>query len=1025
MALTEEWSKRITHWRNELPRHFYRVLGEIPMRAFFAYDQLTFQQASRRTFRPVVPGTRWGKLFEYGWFKGGIRLPAAAAGKRIVLAPDVGAEGLVFINGRAESSRDHAHTHILLSPRAAAGRSYEILIEASGGHGPQVHVVGPVPLDRESVRMPASTQAVVGASTFGVWNDIAYQLWIDVETLWHLRNALDPNSLRVAEIDAGLRDFSVIVDFESGEDELAATARAARKRLVPLLACKNGSTAPVLYMIGHAHLDVAWFWPLAETERKIARTITNQLALMAEYPEYRYLQSQPHLYWILKNRYPEVYRRVKEAVRQGRIVPEGGMWVEADVNLAGGESLVRQFIHGMRFFREEFGVRCEMLWLPDVFGYCGQLPQIMRGCGIRYFTTAKILWAYNAAEKFPHTTFWWEGIDGSRIPSHLLGDYGGFPLPSNLLRNWNNRRQHDGVRSLLYAFGHGDGGGGATRDMLELVRRQKDLEGSLRTVMASPVAFFKDLEKRGFPDIAYVGELYFTAHRGTYTSQANVKKGNRRSEMAMREAELWACAASALSGAAIPLRELDSLWKTVLLNQFHDILPGSAGNRVYKEAAADHARVINRAGRIARQAMRKLVRASSKYTTVFNSLSWKRDALVALPRAVQSARLLDGTALPVQRAGGETIVRVAVPSCGWTTLLIDTSGKRRAPGPGASASRNLLENEFLRARINARGEIESLIDKQTGRELAAGACNRLRMYRDVPADWDAWDINSMYAQTPVDLPAPASIAVVSRGPLTAALSVSRALHQSSLTQEIILRAGSRRIDFTTVIHWRERHKLLKVNFPVAVHANEALHDIQFGFIKRSNHLSRPYDADRFEVPQHKWTALVEENGGCAVLNDCKYGVNVLGNSINLSLLRAPIAPDPIADQGVHEFTYSLYSWNGPFAQSHLVQEAYELNAPCRTVKGNGGELSVFSLDADAVVIEAIKPAEDGSGDIVLRLYEALQTHASCTLATSLPVKRAWVTDMLENAVAPLAVRNGAMALEFRPFEIKTIRLQMR
>jgi alpha-mannosidase len=1025
MALAEEWSKRITHWRNELPRHFYRAMGEIPMCAFFTYDQLTFQQARHRTFRPIAPGTRWGKLFEYGWFRGEITLPADVAGQRIVLAPDVGAEGLVFVNGRAKSSRDHAHTHILLSPSARSGRSHEILIEASGGHGPHVHVVGPVPLDRESVRMPVSAQAVTGESTFGAWNENAYQLWIDVETLWHLRNALDINSLRVAELDAGLRDFSIMVDFESGEDALDASARAARKRLAPLLACKNGSTAPVFYLVGHAHLDVAWFWPLAETERKIARTVTNQLALMAEYPEYRYLQSQPHLYRMLKDRYPEVYRRVKAAVKRGRIIPEGGMWVEADVNLAGGESLVRQFIHGMRFFRREFGVRCEILWLPDVFGYCGQLPQIMRGCGIRYFTTAKILWAYNAAEKFPHTTFWWEGIDGSRIPSHLLGTYGGFPLPSDLVRNWNNRRQHEGVRSLLYAFGHGDGGGGATRDMLELVRRQKDLEGSPRTVMTSPVAFFKDLEKRGFPDIAYVGELYFTAHRGSYTSQANVKKGNRRSEMAMREAEMWACAAQVLSRAAIPLRELDSLWKTVLLNQFHDILPGSAGNCVYKEAAADHARVIDRAGRIAHQAMRKLVRASSKYTTVFNSLSWKRDALVALPHKAWGARLPGGTMLPVQRMNGATFARITVPPCGWSTLLLDTSARRRAPGPGASASPNLLENEFLRARINARGEIKSLIDKQTGRELTAGACNAFRMYRDVPADWDAWDINSMYARTPVELPGPASISVVSDGPLVAALRVSRALHQSSLTQEIVLRAGSRRMDFKTVIRWNERHKLLKVNFPVAVHANEAVHDIQFGFIRRSNHLSRPHDADRFEVPQHKWTALAEESGGCAVLNDCKYGVNVLGNSINLSLLRAPVAPDPVADRGVHEFTYSLYSWNGPLVQSRLIQEAYDLNVPCQTAEGNGGERSLFSLTTDAVVIEAVKPAEDGSGDIVLRLYEALQTHASCTLATSLPVKLASLTDMLESAIGRLTVRNNAIALEFRPFEIKTIRLHMR
>jgi alpha-mannosidase len=651
MALTDEWSKRITHWRNELPRHFYQPLDTIPLSGFITPEQLTCEQASRKSFKPIAPGTRWGKLWEYGWFKGKIRLPSAAAGKRIVLAPDVGGESIVYINGRAISSRDHAHTHVLLAQNGKMGTTFELMIEGSGGYGPHVHVVGPLPLDRESVVMPKGEQATMGRTTFGIWNEGVYQLWIDVETLLHLRNSIDVNSLRVAEIDAGLRDFALIVEFESGEEALSASAARARKRLAPLLACVNGSTAPVAYIVGHAHLDVAWFWPLAETERKIVRTLTNQLALMDEYPEYQYLQSQPHLYWMTKNRNPDVYRRVKAAVRRGAIIPEGGMWVEADTNLSGGESLIRQFIHGKRFFRQEFGIESQLLWLPDVFGYSAQLPQIMKGCGIKYFTTAKILWAYNAFEKFPHTTFKWEGIDGTRIPTHLLGTYGGYPLPSDFLRHWNNRRQHDGVSSFLYAFGHGDGGGGANRDMLELVRRQENLEGSVRTIKAGPVEFFKDLEKRGFPDIVYVGELYFTAHRGTYTSQAGVKKGNRKSEFALREAEIWICAAAALKRHAVPRRELDALWKLVLLNQFHDILPGSAGNRVYREAARDHAQVIAESGELAEAAMKKLAKDALSCVTAFNSLGWPRKAPVRLPAKAKSAYVNDQP-VPVQAIEG-------------------------------------------------------------------------------------------------------------------------------------------------------------------------------------------------------------------------------------------------------------------------------------------------------------------------------------------------------------------------------------
>lgn len=1040
MALTTEWKRRIDRWRQELPRHFYLPLGSLELSGFTTRDQITPEQALQGSFQPLPAGTPWGAKWEYGWFKAEIMLPEAARGKRIVLRVDVGAESIVFVNGAAAGAKDHAHHEITLAMSGVPGQRYEILIEGYAGHGPRVEGGGPVAYGRPSVPEPGPTQAVVGESSLGIWEEEAYQLWFDVETLRYLcghydredlrgldedslRQILNTNdvSLRAAEIEQALMDFTTIVDFEVPHDEMLATFRTAREHLRPLLNCVNGSTAPTMFAIGHAHLDVAWLWPLAETERKMARTVSNQLALMAEYPDFKFIQSQPHLFRMLENRYPELYQRFKAAVKEGQIVPEGGMWVEADTNLSGGEALIRQFIHGKRFFKDEFGVESQMLWLPDVFGYSGALPQIMCGCGIRYFATAKIYWTYNGGDPFPYSTFTWEGIDGSEVLTHLLMGYGNLTHPGMLNLMWGQRRQREGIATDMLVFGHGDGGGGPTREHLEFLRREQDLEGCPRVRMASPLDYFKDLEARGIPSAHYVGELYFQAHRGTYTSQARTKKGNRKSELALREAELWAVTAQALKGYSLPVAALAGAWRTVLLNQFHDVIPGSSIQRVYEQAEAMHAAVIETAQQTA-QAAAATYTAPADAVTVFNSLSWPRKALVALPEGMGGAASIAGQPLPGQVIAGRRLVEVTVPSCGWTTLTAAPAGT--AAAGALHATPGCLENELLRIEFDASGEITSLYDKETGRELAAGIGNRFHMYKDVPSWFDAWDIDSMYAQTPVELSPEARVEVAAQGPLVASLRVTRKLHNSAMTQEISLRAGSRRVDFNTTIDWQENHKLLKVAFPVNIHANEGVHEIQFGHIRRPNHKSRPFDADRFEVSNHKWSAIMEENRGVAVLNDCKFGINVDGNSLNLTLLKSALAPDMNADKGVQTFSYALYAWNGPFAGSDVVREAYDLNIPVMTVPGAAGERSLFTVDAPNVIVETVKPAEDGSADIVVRLYEAKRMATRCNLSTTLPIEGALQANMLEEAEGELACCGGAIALEFRPFEIKTIRLKV-
>ena len=605
----------------------------------------------------------------------------------------------------------------------------------------------------------------------------------------------------------------------------------------------------------------------------------------------------------------------------------------------------------------------------------------------------------------------------------MHGYYNARVDPENVISGWHDRVHKDGFTKRLYPFGFGDGGGGPTRNHLEYARRLADLEGAPKFIVASPLQYFKDQEVMGWPENRYVGELYYQCHRGVLTTQAKTKKGNRKSELALRRAEMWAVAARALGDYVIPAESLDTAWKLVLLNQFHDILPGSSIARVYDEAEAAYAEVIDTADAVAQQAASALAVEKGDAVTVFNDLSWSRRALVNLPSAYEGAVDTNGRAIPLQRDGDQVLAEVVVPSCGWTTLhkaeSVDTPSS-------ITVANQLLENEYLRIEFNTAGEITSLIDKQASQaELAAEPCNSFAMYKDVPSHFDAWDIDSMYERQPIALEENATFEVTAAGPLVGAIRIKRKLNNSWMTQEVSLRRGSRRVEFKTTIEWQEKHKLLKVNFPVNIHSNEAVHEIQFGYIKRPNHRSRPFDSDRFEVANQKWTALTQGNQGFAVLNDCKYGVNVLGNSINLTLLKSAMAPDMHADLGTQEFTYAFYAWTGSFADSDLIRESYELNCPVMLSPGDAGSRTLFSVDTANVVIETIKPAEDGSGDVVLRLYESKQMATNTVVSTSLPFTKAVLTNMLEDPLAdPVTLIEGEICLSFSPFEVKTLRFKL-
>lgn len=1033
MVLKEEQQKRINIWLEELNHHMFEKLCDVSFSGFFTTERLTFEEALTREFSPMPPGTFWGAKWEYGWFKAEVVLPEKAQGQRILLHPEVGGEMLLWINGKAAGSRDLKHDGITLTRSGKAGERFQIIAESYAGHGPRLENGGPCPPGRVAVPEPPEFQVKVGVSDLGIFKEEAFQLSMDVFTLLRLYEGLDSKSLRAMKIREGLFQFTRIVDFELDPEERDQTFIQAREVLKPLLSCKNGSTAPEYTIFGQSHLDLAWLWPWEETRRKCARTISTQIALAEEYEEYKFLLCEPPIMENIKENYPELYERLLKKVKDGAFIPEGGMYVEPDTNLVSGESLIRQCLYGRKWFREELDTDSCLVWLPDCFGFSGQLPQIMKGCRLRYFTTQKMARALKGCEEFPYNTFWWEGIDGTRILTHFFKKNNARLDPFEMITRWEEDRvQQENIDTFLFPFGFGDGGGGPTREMAEVARRVKDLEGAPRTRMESPVKFFERLEKEGTVKEVYRGELYLPWHRGTYTSQAKVKRDNRRAELALREAESWSSIAGFLNLGPNRREELERLWKKLLFNQFHDIIPGTSITRVYEDAERDFREILKETEKISEVSKRKLTGAAGHSFLVFNSLSWEREELVELPFRKNYGFYQNGARLMAQAMGDQALVPVKVPSFGYTSVEVIPEQKEVLPHTGCGIRKEggvfFLENQYITAGINSLGEVISLVERETGTEYAADVCNKLCMYQDINVDYDAWEMSSFYKELPIELSKDSEIRVIENGPLMAVLEVRRVLHHSPMTQRIALAYNSRRLDFITEIEWNETHKLLKAAFSADIRADEAVEEIQFGYVKRPTHQNRRYDADRFEVCAHRYTALWEPGRTAAVLNDCKYGISTSGNSMELTLLKAPVWPDMYADQGIHRFTYSFYVISRDFSQSGVIREGMQLNNPLSFSGRGQGERQFFSLSAGNVILETVKMAEDGKNHLILRLYEAEGRHGSCKICAEIAIGEAYETTMEERLEEGKKVEvipeNGSsrMFLSFKPFEIKTIRL---
>jgi alpha-mannosidase len=944
-------------------------------------EPVTFAEAARGDYRPFHVGDRWGPPWSTTWFHVRGRVPVEWTGKSVVAVFDLGFQGhtgftceaLAWRDGKPWRGVDPNHRWL-----PVGSSEVDFYLEASAI--PTAVMAGPAEAPSMiALRESKDPVFVFRQAELRIQDPSARKQALDFKVLYELALALQEGDRR-AEILEALNRFASSKDPED---------------LKRVLSRPSTSTHQIT-AVGHAHIDTAWLWPLRETRRKCARTFSTALAVMDEYPDYRFACSQPAQYAWMRESYPTIFEGIQQKVAAGQWEPVGSMWVEADCNLPSGEALVRQFVHGKRFFMQEFGVETRDLWLPDVFGYPASLPQLIAESGGEFFLTQKLSW--NDTNKPAHHTFMWEGIDGTAIFTHFppADTYNGNFTAGEIVRSAADFKDRESSSHSLYLYGWGDGGGGPEPDMIESAHRLMSIDGAPQVELGRAADFFARAKREAHNLTTWVGELYFELHRGTYTSQARTKRLNRRAEQALREAEIW----SAAVGEGYPADVLDSTWKRLLINQFHDILPGSSIDWVYEDAERELEAVIEIAGHITTSAQSSLA-GSGDNLTVFNVNSHARREVVEVD---------------------ERPVLVSAPACGWASTT-DLAPTHFEP---VSVSGRVMENGLLRVMWDERGLLTSIWDKEMGREvLSAGASgNALLLHDDNPKNWDAWDIDADYRKSFVQLAEIARANVEMEGPLRAAVRFTRNFGSSKLEQRMVLDASSRVLRFETEVDWHEEHKFLKVAFPVSVRSSRATYEIQFGHVERSTHTNTSWDQARFEVCAHRWADLGEPGYGVALLNDCKYGYDIQGSVMRLSLLRAPTHPDPAADRGKHRFTYALMPHPGDFRDAGVIAAAEDLNHPLRMVRGGintGEERSLLEVDTPQVVVEAIKRAED-SDAVIIRLYEAWGGHCRARIRTSLPASRAFLCDLLERNRDEVEMRNGELEVELAPFKILTLKL---
>lgn len=1034
-------SKRIMQFCRDIQSERFITDSEETGDFFHRDGQYTFDECDKGEWAPFdAKKDYWGYPECYCWFKQTIKIPKSFDGKKVYygISPYLGVwntvnpQLIIFVNGKLLQGMDSNHQNVIIADSAKAGEEFEIYINAHA--------------DAKEFK----SELKMKASIFTM-DEVAVKLYYDLLTPLEVANLYSGDSDERVNLIKALNTAVNMVDLGAlCADDFRESAKTASAYLEKELYGKKGEATA--YCVGHTHIDVAWLWRLRQTRDKTGRSFATVLKLMDEYPDYIFMSPQAQLYDFVKHDYPEIYEEIKKRIKDGRWEAEGSMWVEADTNVASGEALVRQFLVGKRFFKDEFGVENKIMWLPDVFGYSAALPQIMRKSGIDYFMTTKISW--NEYNRLPFDTFEWQGIDGTKVLSHFSPGchksddyretfqttYNTYLSPKQVIGGYERYGQKDIGKDYLISYGYGDGGGGPTREMLEFDKRMaKGIEGCPVTVQSTARSFFEKLGKdvsdnRYLP--TWAGELYLEFHRGTLTSEAKNKKYNRKTEYLHHDAETLGAIACALGKYDYPRELLLENWKLILLNQFHDILPGSSIPAVYEDSRVQYEKVLKDGKEMLNGAIDAIVskiKLRGPSYVVFNTLGFKRKdiAYCEIP-SVKTFKLLDknGKEIPYQIYDGKVAFIAEIPAKGFAVYSIVEG----TPSINTKLSANLesVETDSFSVKFDSELNIEKLVHKESTRSVSGknNLVGKLVAFDDRPHNHDAWDIKAYFEEKSWDIIDADEKSLVANGAVMAVYKAVRSFRKSIITQYTYIYKDLQRIDINYVIDWKDSHIALKADYPVDVNTSRATFDIQFGNLERSTTRNTSWDFAQFEVCMHKWADLSDNGFGFAVINDCKYGVDVKDGHIRPTLLRSPVGHHPMQDKEIHEFTFSLYPHSGKACDSAVSEEGYNVNFPIHTrlaEKGGDtftGDYSFISANASNIVIETVKLAED-SDDIVVRAFETWNKKTSCTLKVSSAISSVSECDLMEENDVPAVREGNQIHTTFKPFEIKTFKISLK
>lgn len=1070
-------------------------------------DEAPYIDGDNYDLFPSVQGTTY-------FFRNTVTLPKAWEGGHIGLIFKSGGEGLLRINGQSKQGIDRNHTFATL----AQGKSLASEQALDQPLELEIELYDPIPEPVDPLNHQAVIQPPIRRihSELVLVNKSVQSLLYTVIVVRDSAVLLPQHDMRRTRmLEAVYQTMDGWMGLSDVEIEAGSPVTLIEDQLRSLIQGIGSNAEGFIHMIGQSHIDIAWLWPMRETVRKTSRTFSSMHTLMEEYPDFNYAQSQPLLFEFLKNNDPVLYEKVRKRIAEGRWELVGGMWVEPDLNIPSGESLMRQMLYGQHFYREEFQRTSEIEWLPDTFGYCASLPQILKHGGIKYFMTTKLGW--NDTNRFPYDLFHWVGIDGTAMLSYLNHGVNEHTTPEDVDMHWQSYREKSVHNEQMLLYGHGDGGGGVTREMLEYIERSDLMIGQPVSNYSTASAFFHGITEAKPQLPTWQGDLYLELHRGTYTTHSRNKRSNRQAEVLYREAEMWQVMASAHMEEQLAQQQhhrLQQGWKLILQNQFHDIIPGSAITESYETSTQEYKQVMEIGESVLNAAMKKVAvgartgagarvmkqisnspiasiqsqEALEPYV-VFNSLGWQRDMIVdiSLDNLLDSVKqqhkivvydeqgvLSDAYVQVVQssesdriesnqsnsdqtlESKGRTIVKVYVqnvPALGYKTIWVGTAENVERvtkanedvfdsnldhilPNQNTLSLGDTWETKYYHITFNNLGEIISLFDKVAQREIvvAGERANRFYFFHDRPTLWDAWDIDDRYEKQHAGEVTLLDKQVIAAGSIHDVLRFHWRIGNSEIVQDMILYHHDPKIDFKTHVKWNEAHKLLKVGFPIDVVTTKATYEIPFGALERPTHCNTSWEQAQYEVCGHRFVDVSEHGYGVSLLNDCKYGYDVQGSTIRLSLLRAPKWPDATADLGEHDFTYSLFPHRGDWRAAYTLRKAVELNqqsfvsavykmeeltAKDIDVHGTG---SIADFNSNHVVLDTIKPTEDGMG-CILRLYESAGGREEVSLTWKHLFASVWRSNALEDELEEIETdNNGTLHLQFAPFEIKSIRL---